>query len=121
MITALAIAGEPDAGGKTVLSGESSSEVGIPFVNHGAILDWQVINDETLLLRDRHGQWYKATLVAPAYYLAYSASLRFATGPSGTLDQFGAVIVRGQRFPIKSLTRLVPGTSSLPPKSGSND
>lgn len=83
----------------------AAAEVGIPFANRGGVRDWVVVDDSNLLLRDRQGQWYCARLLSPAYYLAYAHELRFATGPSGTLAKFDSVIVRGEKFPIVSLSR----------------
>lgn len=82
-----------------------AAETGIPFANRGGILDWQVEDDATLLIQDRQGQWYRARLLSPAYYLPYSHDLGFATGPSGILEKFDSVVVRGQKYPIVSLVR----------------
>jgi len=87
---------------------EPAPEASIPFANSGGVRDWVVENDRNLLLQDRQGQWYRARLLSPAPSLAYSSSLRFATGPSGTLEKLDSVIVRGQKFPIVSLTRIDP-------------
>lgn len=92
-----AFAGEPPT---------APAEAEIPFANSGGIRAWFVENDANLLLEDRQGQWYRARLLSPAYYLAYAEALRFATGPSGTLQKLDSVIVRGQFFPIVSLTRI---------------
>jgi len=83
-------------------------QASIPFANRGGVRDWLVEDDSNLLLQDRRGQWYRARLLAPATYLAYVSSLRFATGPSGTLEALDSIIVRGQKFPIVSLTRIDP-------------
>lgn len=86
----------------------SAPQVSIPFANRGGVRDWVVEDDSNLLLQDRRGQWYRAKLLAPATYLAFSSSLRFATGPSGTLEALDSVIVRGQKYPIVSLIRIDP-------------
>jgi len=85
-----------------------AQQASIPFANRGGIRDWVVEDDSNLLLQDRGGQWYRARLLAPSTYLAFTSSLRFATGPSGTLETLDSVIVRGQKFPIVSLTRIDP-------------
>ncbi|MCB4358825.1 DUF6491 family protein [Quatrionicoccus australiensis] len=85
-----------------------AAQASIPFVNRGGIRDWVVEDDANLLLQDRQGQWYRARLVGPAYYLAHSKGLLFATGPSGTLETFDSVVVYGQKYPIISLTRIDP-------------
>lgn len=56
-----AFAGEPPA---------APAEAAIPFANNGGIRGWFVENDANLLLEDRQGQWYRARLLSPAYYLA---------------------------------------------------
>jgi len=83
-------------------------ETSIPFANHGGIRDWQVLDDSSLLVQGNNGRWYLAKLQSPAFYLPFTERLGFATDPSGTLEKFSAVIVRGQRYPIVSLTRTDP-------------
>jgi hypothetical protein len=83
---------------------DQGSETYIPFANHGGVLDWHVVDDTTLLIQDIHGQWYVAKVIGPAFTLPSTEHLGFVTEPSGTLEKFSAIIVRGQRFPIISLT-----------------
>lgn len=92
----------------TAKAGKPAPEASIPFANRGGIRDWQLEDDSTLLLQDRRGQWYRAKLQVPAYYLSYAEAIGFVTGPSGTLEKFGSVVIRGQRYPIISLTRIKP-------------
>ena len=87
-------------------AGKAPAEVSIPFANRGGIRDWRVEDDANLLLQDRQGQWYRARLLVPAYYLAYAGQLSFSTGPSGALEKLDSVVVRGQKYPIVSLTRI---------------
>jgi hypothetical protein len=84
---------------------DTTREASIPFANHGAIRDWEVVDDSTLLIQDIHGQWYRAKLSGPAFALPYTEHLGFVTEPSGTLEKLSAVVVRGQRYAILSLTR----------------
>lgn len=91
---------------------ESMPEVTIPFANHGGIRDWKVVDDSTLLIQDVHGHWYLAKLQSAAYDLAFADGLIFGTPPSDELGKLSTVVVRGQRYPIVSLTRTEP-----PPKT----
>ncbi len=89
-------------------SENQAAQVTIPFANQGGISDWKVVDDSTLLIQDNHRHWYLAKLQGGAYDLAFAESLGFVTLPSGALGQFSAVVVRGRRYPIISLTRTEP-------------
>lgn len=89
-------------------AGENPTEATIPFANRGGVVDWQVADDSTLLLRDSHGQWYRARLQVPLPAYSPAERLGFATGPSGTLEKLDSVVIRGQRYPIVSLIRVGP-------------
>jgi len=95
-------------------------EASIPFANQGGIRDWRVMDDVSLRIQDTHGQWYIAKLQSPAWDLHFAESIGFETLPSGTLEKFGAVIVKGRRYAIISLTRTDPPAKrriSLPDSS----
>ena len=87
---------------------EDLPETSIPFARQGGINNWVVEDESTLLLQDRHGLWYRARLLVPAYYLPYASSLGFATGPSGTLERLDSVVLDGKKYPIISLTKADP-------------
>lgn len=76
----------------------------IPGVNHGGIRDWVPVDDFTLLIQDNFRKWYRVKLMVPSRQLAYAENLGFVTGPSGILDNTGAIVVRGQKYPIASIT-----------------
>lgn len=88
------------------VAAEPAKEARIAFANHGGIRDWQAIDRDTLLIRGNGNRWYKAELFAPAFDLPFALALGFDTSPSGTLDRFSSVIVRGQRYPLRSLVQL---------------
>lgn len=88
----------------------------IPFVNHGGIRDWRADDKDAVYIQASNRDWYKATLMTPAFDLPYAFTIGFDAGPAGTLDKFSAIIVRGQRYPIASLER-IPGE---PPKKQKN-
>ena len=83
------------------------SDVRVPFADV-RVRDYQVGRDDSLILRAGVNRWYRATIWEPC-----ASDLRWAlnhigldTTPSGTLDKFSAVIVRGHRCPIRTLDRI---------------
>jgi hypothetical protein len=93
---------------------EAAIEATIPFANRGGINDWQVIDDTHLRLQDSHGQWYLARLQSPARELHFAEQLGFDTAPSGALSRFSVIVVKGQRYPLVSLTRTDPPPKKQP-------
>jgi Family of unknown function (DUF6491) len=87
---------------------KSTAEASIPFANHGGIRDWRVIDRDSLLIQDTHGQWYLAKLMTSAFDLPFVEAVAFKTNPSGSLDKFSQVIVKGQAYPILYLIRTDP-------------
>lgn len=79
-------------------------QLSIANVKRGGVRDWVVVDDSTLLIQDPFQRWYKVRLVAPSRDLVHAQALGFDTGPSGALDNTGAVIVRRQKFPVASIT-----------------
>ena len=70
--------------------------------------DYQVGRDDSLLLRAGANRWYRATVWEPCasdLRWAYNA-IGFDLRPSGTLDKFSSVIVRGNRCAIRTLDRI---------------
>lgn len=79
-------------------------ELSIPFANRGGILDWVAVDESTLLVQDNFGKRYRVKLVAPTRHLLHAEGVGFVTGPSGTLDNTGALAVGGHKYPIASVT-----------------
>jgi hypothetical protein len=75
------------------------------------IWNWQVVDDQTVLIQDQGRRWYKATLFSRCIDLPFADRIAFDSSPSGTFDKFSAILVRGQRCPLKSLIE-----TSAPPK-----
>ena len=78
------------------------SEASIPFANHGGVDDWRAEGTRTIYFKDQHNKWYRATLMMPAFDLPFVETIGIDARPVGTLDKFGAVIVKGQRYPFAS-------------------
>ncbi|MBO9671579.1 MAG: hypothetical protein J7485_13810 [Sphingobium sp.] len=75
----------------------------IPFANSGGVWDWTTGDDDrTIYFQDRHRQWYKATLFMQAFDLPYTTAIRIDSGPTNTLDKWGAIYVGRQRYPFQS-------------------
>jgi hypothetical protein len=91
---------------------EAQKNVHIPFANHGGIRDWQSNDRDVVYIQASNRDWYKATLMSPAYDLPYVTAIGFDTRPNGTLDKFSSIVIRGQRYPIASLERI----AGEPPK-----
>lgn len=86
-------------------------EMSIPFADNGGIRDWQAIDNDSLYVQDRQGNWYIADLFGSATDLPYANAIGFDAGPTGKFDRFSAVIVGDQRISVK---RLVASGPPLP-------
>jgi hypothetical protein len=93
--------------------GAPPKEASIPFANRDGIIDWQVVDTKTVLLKDRGGRWYKATLFGTCFNLPSTTNrLSFQSNPNGTFDKFSTIIVADQqRCQLASLVE-----SAAPPK-----
>jgi hypothetical protein len=85
-------------------------EAQIAFANKN-IWNWQVVDDQTVLIEDQSHRWYKATLFSHCIDLPFAQKIGFDSSPNGTFDKFSAILVRGQRCPLRSLVQ-----TSAPPK-----
>jgi Family of unknown function (DUF6491) len=85
-------------------------EAQIPFAKTN-IWNWQVVDDKTVLIQDQGRRWYKATLYGTCINLSFVQRIGFDSSPDGTFDKFSAILVRGERCPLKSLVE-----TSAPPK-----
>jgi hypothetical protein len=85
-------------------------EAQIPFAKRN-LWNWQVVDDQTVLIQDQGRRWYKATLFGHCINLPFADRIAFDSNPDGTFDKFSAILVRGQRCPLMSLV-----ATSAPPK-----
>ena len=85
-------------------------EAQIPFAKRN-IWNWQVVDDQTVLIQDQGRRWYKATLFGHCINLPFAQRIAFDSNSSGTFDKFSAILVRGQRCPLRSLV-----ATAAPPK-----
>lgn len=77
-------------------------EASIAFANHGGVEDWQAEGDSTIYFRDQFRHWYKATLMMPAFDLPFVETIGIDSGPTGSLDKWGGVIIHHRRYPFAS-------------------
>lgn len=86
-------------------------EARIPFVSFGGVRDFDAVSDDTVYLQDRGRRWYRAQLFGPCFGLRNAVRIGLDTRGSSAVDRFSAILVRGERCQISSLTR-----SEGPPK-----
>jgi len=98
------------AGSSAAAAPAPAAEVQIPFAKRN-LWNWQVVDDQTVLIQDQSRRWYKATMFGHCINLPFADRIAFDSNPSGTFDKFSAILVRGQRCPLMSLV-----ASSAPPK-----
>jgi hypothetical protein len=110
MALSLSLGALPASFASTPANGSEDArlQISIPFANHGGIRDWRVENNQTLLIEGVGGHWYRAKLMSPAIDLPFADRIGFISEPSGALDKFSTVVVRGRRYPIISLTAAEP-------------
>jgi Family of unknown function (DUF6491) len=85
-------------------------EAQIPFAKTN-IWNWQVVDDQTVLIQDQGRRWYKAALFNHCIDLPFANTIAFDSNPGGTFDKFSAILVRGRRCPLISLVQ-----TTAPPK-----
>ena len=79
-------------------------EASIPFVRHGGIRDWEVVDRETVYIQDRGQHWYVAKLMAPCQNLNFATHIGFVTNSSDTFDRFSSILAEGRKCEVDSLT-----------------
>ena len=87
-----------------------AAEAQIPFAKRN-IWNWQVVDDQTVLIQDQGRRWYKASLFSHCIDLPFANTIAFDSNPGGTFDKFSAILVRGRRCPLTSLVE-----TTAPPK-----
>ncbi len=80
-------------------------EASIAFADQGGVDDWRAVGDSTIYFKDQHRRWYRAELFGPAFDLPYVEHIGIDARPGGTLDRFGAIVVKGRRYAFRSFER----------------
>jgi hypothetical protein len=81
------------AASATEASKSAQPQASIPFVQYGAIRDWQADGTRGLWIQDNHRDWYYAKLMGPCFGLDFATTIAFDTRPMGTFDRFSSIIV----------------------------
>lgn len=84
----------------------SGEEARIPFPEYGGIESWRAVDDDTLYIEGRSGQWYRAELLGPCIGLRDDVAIGFEITPAGGFDRFSSIFVDGRRCPLRSLTKI---------------
>lgn len=87
---------------------EGNEEARIAFPHRGAIRSFRAEGRDTLYLRVRGRQWYRATLMGSCPDLPFANSIGIDTRGSASLDRFSMVLVGQDRCPIQSLVKSDP-------------
>lgn len=74
-------------------SNTAKANARIAFADHGAISDWRADREKGVWVQANNRQWYYATFMAPCNGLNFAHTIGFDTGPMGSLDSWGAVLV----------------------------
>lgn len=90
----------------TSTSVDLALEQSIPFANQGGIRNWRPVDDTSLLIEDRNGQWYLARLQSASGDLAFAEQVVFLTNPGGAFGRLGALLIKGVRHPVISLVKV---------------
>ncbi len=85
-----------------------TTQAAVPFVSSTSVLEWRVLDQDTLYVRSVTNQWYQVETMGPCPRLRTGVTLGFQTA-RGTdeLDRHGAILVQGSRCPLRSVTRSV--------------
>ena len=81
-----------------------AKEVSIPFVRHGGIRDWEVVDRETIYIQDRRQRWYVARLMGPCLNLNFATRIGFVSDSSDSFDRFSSILAEGRKCQVDSLT-----------------
>ncbi|MEO7207798.1 MAG: DUF6491 family protein [Steroidobacteraceae bacterium] len=100
----------PPPAGSSAAAPAPAAEAQIPFAKRN-IWNWQVVDDQTVLIQDQGRRWYKASLFSHCIGLPFANTIAFDSNPGGTFDKFSAILARGQRCPLRSLVE-----TTAPPK-----
>lgn len=92
---------------------QPADDASIAFANQGGVKDWRAKGSSEIYFEDTHGQWYRATLMGSSPDLSFAEGIRIDASPSGSLDKWSAVYVKGQRYTFESFVKV-----DGPPKKG---
>ena len=86
------------------------AEARIPFAGL-RLRNFRAEGRDVVYVQDQRRNWYRAKLFGPCSDLPFAHAIGIDTRGSSSFDRFSAIIVRGERCQLKSLTH-----SGEPPK-----
>jgi hypothetical protein len=101
-----AMAADEPVQAATIAAEAPLPEASIPFANSGGIRDWKDGEDGVVYFQDRQRKWYRAELQTPATGIGFVQFIGVEAGPTGSLDRWSMLSIDGQRYAIRSFTRL---------------
>jgi hypothetical protein len=85
-------------------NGAQAEEVSIPLPNF-RIRNFRADSRNVVYIEDRRRNWYRAEVIGPCTDLPFAHAIGIDTRGSSSFDRFSAIIVRGDRCQLNSLTR----------------
>lgn len=111
-ITAMALA-SLSMSGVLFAAEDSAAEVMQPkravihFADLGGIENWRAVDERTLEIEGRNGDWFRAELWSHCIGLRSANEIAFISEPNGDLDRFSSIYVaRGERCQFKTFERI---------------
>lgn len=102
-------------------SGDTAEAYGregrIAFADRNGIRDWEVEDNDTLLVESRGGDWYRAELMGPCIGLRFSNSIGFESNPDGSFDRFGKIVTENDVCALRSFVT-IPDPEAGEPEAG---
>ncbi|GAD47839.1 hypothetical protein NT2_01_06130 [Caenibius tardaugens NBRC 16725] len=93
-------------GHASVANTQATDDASIAFANQGGVKDWRAKGSSEIYFEDTHGQWYLARLMGSSPDLSFAEGIRIDASPSGSLDKWSAVYVKGQRYTFESFVKV---------------
>jgi|SaaInl5LU_22_DNA_1037371.scaffolds.fasta_scaffold07980_4 hypothetical protein len=109
-LSALAVSGQLYAASDTpdsALSELQPERAVIHFADLGGIKNWRAVDDRTLEIEGRNGDWYRAELWSHCIGLRSANEIAFISEPNGDLDRFSSIYVgRGERCQFRTFKKI---------------
>jgi hypothetical protein len=70
-------------------------DASIPFADHGGINDWRADKTRGIWVQSTNHKWFYGTFMTPCTGLDQSEAVGFVTSPSGDLDHWSYIVIRG--------------------------
>jgi hypothetical protein len=95
------------------LAATKPEQASIPFATSSGIEGWRPVGDDTLYIRGRNDQWYKADLFGPCIGLEFDPTIGFVVRYGSSFDRSSSILVEGRECRVSSLVEV-----AAPPDEG---